>query len=109
MPDARVMPGDERGDVLLFGDAGGEHGTRGHRGQPRAGPHRDLPAGAEDRVQDRAGRGRVQAVLQRDPGDAGVAQVLRNDQGRDGDAGDQVAAQPGAVVGAELAEYRALR
>ena len=72
--------------------------------RPELGPHRDLPAGAEDRVEDRAGGRGIQAVLQRDPGDARVPEVLRNDQGRDGDPGDQIAAQPRAVVGAELAD-----
>ena len=52
------------------------------------------------------GRRGVEAVLQRDPGDAGVAEVLRHDQRRDRHAGDQVAAQPAAVVGAQPADDR---
>ena len=85
---------------------GGDDRTRGHRRQARARPHRDLPAGAEDRVQDRAGRGGVEPVLQRDPGDAGVAEVLRDDQRRDRDAGDQIAPQPATVVGPDPTQDR---
>ena len=49
-------------------------------------------------VDDRRGGRRVQPVLDRDAGDAGVSEVLRNDHRRDGDARDQVAAEPSAVV-----------
>ena len=76
-PDARVMPGDERRHVGLVGDSGGRHRARRHRGEPGARAHRDLPTGTEDRVEDGAGGGRVQTVLERDAGDAGVPEVLR--------------------------------
>ena len=62
------------------------------------GPGRDVARRAEQRVDDRAGRGRVQAVLHRDPGDARVAEVLGHDHRRDRDARDHVAAQPPPVV-----------
>ena len=85
-PDASVMPATNDATSCLVGDPGGDHGARRDRRQPRARSHRDLPAGAEDRVEDRAGRRRVEAVLQRDPGDPGVAEVLRDDQRGDRDA-----------------------
>ena len=97
-------PGNERRRVLLAGDLRRQHRARGNRRQARARSGRDLSAGAEDRVQDRAGGRGVEPVLQRDPGDAGVAEVLGNDQGCDGDPGDQVSAEPATIVGADPTE-----
>ena len=62
------------------------------------GPGGDLPRRAEQRVDERPGSRRVEAVLQRHAGDARVAEVLRDDQRRHGDARRDVAAQPAPVV-----------
>ena len=83
---------------LLAAETGHEHRAAGDRGQRRARAGRDLPRRAEQRVDERAGRRRVEAVLQRHAGDAGVAEVLRHDQRRHRDPGGDVAAQPAAVV-----------
>ena len=64
----------------------------------RAGTRRDVPRRAEEGVDDRAGGGRVQAVLHRNPGDARVAEVLGHDHRRDRDPGDDVATKPSPVV-----------
>ena len=82
-------------------EPGCEDGAARHRGERGARPGRDLTRGAEERVDDRAGRRRVQAVLQGHARDAGVAEVLRHDQSGDGNAGHQVAPQPAAVVPGE--------
>ena len=96
-------PGNERDRRhqlrgLVAADAGQKHRATGHRGERRARAGRDLPGGAEQRVDERARRRRVQPVLQRHSGDSRVPQVLRDDQRRHRDAGGQVAAQPGAIV-----------
>ena len=69
-----------------------------HGGQRRARPRGDLARGAEERVDDRARGRRVQAVLQRHPGDPRIAEVLRDDERRHRDPGRDVALQPPAVV-----------
>ena len=83
---------------LLAGQAGHDHRASRHGRERRARPRRDVPRGAEERVDDAAGGGRVQPVLQRHPGDARVPEVLRHDQGRDRDPGGDVAAQPPTLV-----------
>ena len=98
-------PGDER-RRLRTREADGEDRARGDGGQPGAGAGRDLPAGAEDRVEDRPGRSGVQTVLQRDARDPRVPEVLRDDQRRDGDARGHVGPQPPTVVGAQHADDR---
>ena len=97
------QPGDQRdrGDELaglVARDPRDEHGAAGDRGQRRARPGGDLARRAEERVDDRARRRGVQAVLQRDARDPRVAEVLGHDQRGHGDTGGHVAAQPGAVV-----------
>ena len=98
-------PGDERRHVAAD-DTGGQDGARCDRRESGAGAGGDLLAGAEDRVEDRAGRRGVEAVLQRDPRDACVPEVLRDDQRGDGDPRRNVGAQPRAVVGAQRADDR---
>ena len=61
-------------------EAGRQHRAARHGRQRRARPGRDVPGRAEERVDDRAGGRRVEAVLQRDARDAGVAEVLRHDR-----------------------------
>ena len=90
---------DQGRRILDSLDSGHRNGARGHGSQSRARPGRDLPARPEDRIQDRAGRRGVQAVLQRDPRDPGVAEVLRNDQGSYGNPGDQITSEPATLVG----------
>ena len=103
--------GDERDrrDELrrvLAAEPGREHRAARDRRERRARAGRDLPRRAEERVDDRARRRGVQAVLERDPGDARVAEVLRHDQRRDGDPRGQVAAQPPPVVAGQPLDHR---
>ena len=77
---------------------GEQHRAARDRGQRRARPRRDVPRRAEQRVDDRAGRGRVQPVLHRHARDARVAEVLRHDHRRDRDPREHVAAEQRAVV-----------
>ena len=97
-------PGNERRGVLLSGDLRRQHRAGGDRRQARARSGRDLSAGAEDGVQDGACGRSVEPVLQRDPRDSGVAEVLRNDQGSDGDTGDEIPAEPATIVGSHPTE-----
>src|SRR4029450_6345155 len=87
--------------ILDPGDPGHRDGASGHGSQSRARPGRDLPAGAEDGVRERAGGPGVEAVLQRNPGDPGIAEVLGNDEGSHRDPGDEVAFEPTMVIGAD--------
>ena len=79
-------------------EAGHQDRAAGDGRERRARAGRDVAGRAEDRVDDRRGRGRVQPVLHRDAGDARVAEVLGHDHRRDRDARDHVAAEPPAVV-----------
>ena len=67
----------------------GEDGDRDRGG--RAG--NEVPAGAEQRGDDRRHHGGVEAVLRRQAGDGGEGDALRQDDQRAGEAGDQVVAQ----------------
>ena len=97
------QPGDQgdRGHELgraLAGQAGHDHRPAGDRGQGRARPGRDVARGAEQGVDDRPGRRRVQPVLDRHARDLGIAQVLGHDHRRDRDPGDHVSPQPRPIV-----------
>ena len=63
-----------------------------------------MAARPEDGIEDRTGRGCIEAVLQWDAGDAGIPEVLRNDQGGNGDPRGEIPAEPRAIVGAEPAD-----
>ena len=79
-------------------------GRRRQRRGRRHRPGHELARAAERRVQDqRAGR-RVQADDRRDAGDRGVGERLGNEHRPDGQPGDQVAAQPRALVAAQGGE-----
>ena len=93
--------GNERRDVVDTGDACGQDGACGDRRQPRTGSRRYLTARPEDRIEDRPGGRRVETVLQRDPRDAGVAEVLRNDEGGHRDPGDEICPEPPTIVGTD--------
>src|SRR4029453_17199093 len=82
--------------------------ARAARPRPQSGARsgRDLPAGAQDRVEDRAGGRRIETVLQRDPRDPGIAEVLGNDEGSDRDPGDEITPEPTTVIGADPPENR---
>ena len=79
--------GSERGDRR-----GRECRSRGHR------PGHEVARAAEGGVEDQRRRCRVQAVDRRNAGDRGVGERLRHEHGPDRQPGDQVAAQPGALV-----------
>ena len=76
--------------VCCPGNLGGHDGACRHCRQSRTRPGRDLAASPEDRVEDRAGRGGVETVLQRDSRYARITEVLRNNQCGHGDPGDQI-------------------
>ena len=88
---ARGVPGCQRRDR-------GRHHDR--RGGLRA--HRQLPGGAQERVQDHRDDRDPQPGHGRRAGEARVGEALRHEIGRDGDAGQHVDAEPRALVAAEL-------
>ncbi len=75
-----------------------QHRATRDRRERRARPRRDVPRRAEQRVDDRAGRSRVQPVLHRHARDARVAEILRHDHRRHREPGQHVAAQHRPVV-----------
>ena len=103
-----MFAGDRRDELrrLQSGDACHEHRPAGHRGERRARAGRDVPRGAEERIDDRARRCRVQAVLQRNLGDPGIAEVLRDHECGDRDTGRHVTAQVPPVVARKPVEHR---
>ena len=105
--DARDQ-GDRRDQLrcLISADAADRHGTPRDGRERGARPGRDVPGGAEERVDDPSGGGCVQAVLERDAGDVGVAQVLRDDEGGDRDTRGEVPAQAATVVLRQPAGHR---
>ena len=72
--------------------------TTGHGRKRGAWTGRDMSGRAEDPVDDRGSGRRVQPVLHRYAGDAGVSEVLGHDHRRDRDARDEVATEPSAIV-----------
>ncbi len=83
-----------------------EHRAAGHGSEGRARAGRDVPRRAEERIDDRARRCRIEPVLQRHARDPGVAEVLRHDQRRHRDARDDVAAEEAPVVPRQPADHR---
>lgn len=65
---------------------------------------RQLPGRAEQRVAPECRNGRPESGDGRQPGHPGVRENLEDQEGRDGQAGHQVAAQGGAVVRAQRAQ-----
>ena len=86
--------------------AGHQDRATGDGRERRAWAGRDVSRRAEQAVDDRGGRSGVEPVLDRDACDAGVAEVLGHDHRRDGDARDEVAAEPSAVVASRPVEDR---
>ena len=105
-PEARVIVATKDATSLGPGDVGRHHGARRHRRQSRARSGRDLAACSEDGVEDRTGGRRVEPVLQRDPRDGGVAEVLGNDERGHGDPGDEITPKPATIVGANPSHHR---
>ena len=91
---------------LIASEPGHEHRAPGDRRERGARAGRDLPRRAEQRVDERSRRRRVEAVLQRHAGDAGVAEVLRHDQRRHGDPCGDVASQPATLVARQPVDDR---
>ena len=87
-------------------EAGHQDRAAGDGRERRARAGRDVPGRAEEAVDDRRRRGRIEPVLDRDAGDARVAEVLGHDHRRDRDARDHVAAEPPAVVRSRPVEDR---
>ena len=103
-PDASVIPATNDATSCSSTMPAASTALAATAASPELGPTEICRLRAEDRVEDRAGRRGVEAVLQGDAGDAGIAEVLRDDERGDGDPGDQVATQPAAVVGAQPAD-----
>ena len=61
---------------------------------------------AEDRVGEQRHDGRIEAGHRGQPGELGVGHALRDEEGRDREAGDEVAAQVGATVPAKCGQPR---
>ncbi len=83
---------------LLAAELGEQNRATRHGRERRARSGGNLARRAEERIDDRAGGRGVQPVLQRYACDAGVPEVLRDDQRRDGDASRQIPAQPPTLV-----------
>ena len=66
-----------------------------------SGPTESRRRRAEDGVREQGGDGRPQPGQRRQARDPGVRHALRHQVGGDGDAGEQVTAQPGPLVVAE--------
>ena len=97
-------PGDEREHAVKAAKSSGpprdEVGDRrgGQRGRGRHRPDDEMPGAAERGVEDqRRGRG-VEPDDRRDTGDGRVGERLGHEHRPDGQAGDEIAAQPPAVV-----------
>src|SRR3954454_22088285 len=97
--------GDELSGVRAT-DAGGEDRSTCDRGERGARPRRDVPRRAEDRVHDRSGCSRVEAVLYGNARDPGVAEILRDDHRCNCETREDVPAKPGAVVARDPVEDR---
>ena len=90
--------GHEGGRLGGAGGAVGGHHRRGHDGGGRGGRTGELARGAEDRVDDEGGQGRVQAGLGRHAGDLRVGHALGQQQADHGEGGDGVVAQPAPLI-----------
>ena len=92
--------GDRRNELrrLVARELGDQHRASSDRSERRARPRRDLPRRTEKRVDDRACSRRVQPVLQRHPGNTCIAKVLRHNQCRNRNPGQQIAAQPATLI-----------
>ena len=91
--------GDKGRYVLGSGNLRSQDRTGRHSRKPRTRSGRDLAARPEDGVENRASCGGVEAVLYRDPGDGGIAQVLWDDERSNRHTGDEIASQPTTIVG----------
>ena len=99
-------PGHQRDRRHHLGGAGAgdpreQHRAARDRRQRGTRPRRDVPRGAKERVDDCAGRGRVQAVLHRHARDARIPQVFRHDHRRHREPREHVAAEHGPVIARE--------
>ena len=92
--------GDRRDELRGLGAAelGGEHRGSGDRCERGTRARGDLARRAEERVDDSAGRRRIEPVLQGHPRDLGVAEVLGHHERRNRKTRYDVGPQPTAVV-----------
>ena len=103
--------GDERDRRDQFGglltiEARSEHGASRDRRKSGTWSRRDLPGRTEERVHDRAGCGRVEAVLQWYARDPCVPEVLGHDQRRHNDPRHDVAPKQAPVIAGQPADDR---
>ncbi len=85
--EARRVAGGERG-----------HDHRGHQRGRRLGTDRQLPRRAEHRVHDRGPRRSPRARRRREAGHLGIGHHLGHQVGGDADPGEDVRAEPAALV-----------
>ncbi len=83
---------------LLGRHLGGHHGAGGDGGERGTRSGRDLTRRPEHGIEQRTRRCRVEPVLDRDQGDARIPERLRNDERRNGDAGDDIEPEVGSAV-----------
>ena len=92
--------------IALRRHAGRDQSSSGHCSQRRTRARRDLTRRPEECVDQGAGGRGVEAVLNRDPGDAGVAQCLGDNQCSHCDPCDHVGSQPPALILGRPRQYR---
>ncbi len=100
----RIAQNPDSGGVLrgaLGGDQSRPGGDQGGGGRVR--PDHELPRGADQGEHQRREQRAVQAGLDRQSGDLGVPEALRDRDGRHRDSGDHIPAQPAALVVVEHA------
>ena len=103
----RHQPGDQgerAGEFGVLDRVPGGQRLDGHQGHQRGGglrAHGQRPGRAEQRVDDQRRERGPQTGDRRQARDRGVRHHLRHQVGRDGDAGQQVAGQPGAAIAAQ--------
>ena len=113
-PEADLDRGDEQrqhaGERDELGRVAGdrERDDRGEDQRPerRVRAEHEDPRRPEERVADEARDRRVEAVDGRQPRELGVRHALRNEDRRQNDPGDEVRAQPAAVVSSQQRDAR---
>ena len=79
-------------------------GRSGHDGDGRRDGHHQLARATQRCVREQGRRGRVEGVFGRHPGQLGVGHALRDEDGADGQAGDDVEGQPARLVALQPGE-----
>ena len=99
--------GEGRGDrdaLVASRHAETEQGAGHHHAGPRIRADHELPGGAEERVAHRWQDGGIEPRLRRQADDRRIGDGRGQGDGGNGKTGQQVRAEPGCLVAAELAE-----